>query len=174
VACSECTFMSTTEERLGLLPLKPSRSIQESNNKFLEVEFLQETERYNCPLCQSPQEATIQKKLSRCGNVLICHLKRFGNFHDKTYKDCSHFHCLSAGRGTLAVPVSVEGVVSFTHHYTLVATINHSGSLQNGHYWAYIKSDDNSGYKCNDTSVVKVCQSELYNTSPYVLIYLRV
>ena len=170
VVCSECTFMSTTEERLDMLPLQPSRSIQESVNKFLEVELLQGANRYNCPLCQSPQEATIQKQISRCGNVLICHLKRFGNFLDNTYKDCSHFQCLPAGRGTLAVPVSVEGVISFSKQYTLVATINHSGKLQNGHYWAFIKSGD-CWYKCNDTSVVKVRQSELNNSSSYILVF---
>ena len=148
VVCSECSFISTIEERLDMLPLQLCKNAHSSLSKFLEVELLDGSNRYNCPFCQSLQEATIQKKISRCGNVLICHLKCFSNFLNNTYKDCSHFHCQSA----LTVPVSVEEEISFSKHYTLVATINHSGSLNDGHYWPYVKHG-NQWFKCNDTSL---------------------
>jgi len=56
---------------------------------------------------------------------------------------------------------------------SLVASINHSGSLENGHYTAYV--DDNksgSWLHCNDKFVVPCPKEELVNTS-YLLFYMR-
>ena len=33
----------------------------------------------------------------------------------------------------------MEDEVSFKNKYSLIATINHSGTLNRGHYWAFIK-----------------------------------
>ena len=53
--------------------------------------------------------------------------------------------------------------------FTLKATINHSGTLQAGHYWAHIKYEDNGSWlKCHDTSVIAKPFSGLSNTSSYV------
>ena len=34
------------------------------------------------------------------------------------------------------VPITIEDEVSFTNKYSLIATINHSGTSNMGHYWA--------------------------------------
>ena len=39
------------------------------------------------------------------------------------------------------VPIPVEDEVSFINKYSLIATINHSGTLNRGHYWAFIKEE---------------------------------
>ena len=153
-----------------MLPLQPCKDISSSINKFQEIEPLEGSNRYNCPLCQSLQEATIQKCISKCGSVLICHLKRFGNFLDNTFKDCSTFKCLPMKDSTVSVPVLVEGETSVPKLYSLVATINHSGRLDRGHYWSFIKRD-NTWYECNDTSVTKVNTAKLNNATSYILIY---
>ena len=36
------------------------------------------------------------------------------------------------------VPI-IENEVSFTNNYSLIATIDHSGTLNKGHWWAFIK-----------------------------------
>ena len=46
--------------------------------------------------------------------------------------------------------------------YSLVATINHSGNLNAGHYWAFVKDSD-AWLECNDSSVLKVKSSALNN-----------
>ena len=57
--------------------------------------------------------------------------------------------------------------------FTLKATINHSRTLQAGHYWYHINDEDNSGWlKCNDTSVIATPFSGLSNTSSYVFLYI--
>ena len=51
----------------------------------------------------------------------------------------------------LSVPITIEDEVSFINKYSLIATINHSGTLSRGHYWAYIKDLHlPCWYLCND------------------------
>merc|ERR1712121_56112 len=170
VVCNKCSLISTTEEKLDMLPLVPNKNISDSLNKFFEVESLDGNNKYNCPLCNSLQEATIQKQISRCGNVLIVHLKRFNNIHQNTFKDCSYFNCLPSNSSSISIPISVDGVVSFRRTFSLIATINHSGRFEQGHYWAYTKHGS-IWYECNDTSVAEVKSNKINNTSSYVLIF---
>ena len=75
---------------------------------------------------------------------------------------------------SLAVPIYSEDSISFNNTYTLRATINHSGSLTAGHYWAYVK-DEEAGvwYSCDDKNVKLSKESCLNNKSAYVLFYVR-
>ena len=55
----------------------------------------------------------------------------------------------------LRLPISGDEQVCLFKEFTLKETINHSGTLQAGHYWAHIKDEDNHDLlKCNDTSVI--------------------
>ena len=71
------------------------------------------------------------------------------------------------------VPLKLDDNVSFSKEFSLVATINHSGSLNAGHYWAFIKDNIyKSWFKCDDRSILKVKPSTLNNTTSYVLFYV--
>ena len=48
--------------------------------------------------------------------------------------------------GSLQIQIIDSNKVSFFNNYSLVATINHSGSLNNGHYWVIVK--DNTTIQC--------------------------
>ena len=62
--------------------------------------------------------------------------------------------------------------VSFLNNYFLVATISHSGSLNNGHYWAIIKDvATNHWFSCNDKVVFKIKAADLKTS--YVLFFVR-
>ena len=51
----------------------------------------------------------------------------------------------------------MEDEVSFTNKYSLIATINHSGALNRGHYWAFIKDLHSSCWcSCNDRAAFNV------------------
>ena len=77
-----------------------------------------------------------------------------------------------SAKGT--VPLKLDDNVSFSKEFSLVATINHSGSLNAGHYWAIIKDNiSKSWFKCDDRSILKVKPSTLNNTTSYVLFYVR-
>ena len=73
------------------------------------------------------------------------------------------------------VPITVEDEVSFTNKYSLIATINHSGTLNRGHYWAFIKDlHSSSWYSCNDKLVFNVEERSLNNTTSYIFFYRKV
>ena len=76
----------------------------------------------------------------------------------------------------LKIPVSCENTVSFLAPFSLQATINHFGTLQERHYWSF-KSDKHASkwLKCNDKSATPVqqksltifgCDNPTYNPSP--------
>jgi len=64
--------------------------------------------------------------------------------------------------------------VSLNNTYSLVATINHSGTLLNGHYTAFVKDHhSNAWYHCNDKSVTSCPKEKVVNNSSYLLFYRR-
>ena len=48
--------------------------------------------------------------------------------------------------GVLKIPVHADDNITLNQHYSLVATINHSGNFQSGHYWANIKPHSSHGW----------------------------
>ena len=75
----------------------------------------------------------------------------------------------------LTIPITTEDEVSFINKYSLSATINHSGTLIRGHYWACIKDlHSPCWYLCNDKLVSNVEESYLNNTTSYILFYSKV
>ena len=62
----------------------------------------------------------------------------------------------------------MEDEVSFTNKYPLIATINHSGTFNRGHYWAFIKELHlSTWYSCNDKLLMlkKIMSTMLRHTS---------
>ena len=87
-----------------------------------------------------------------------------------TFKDTRFVECLPVKDHILTVPLKLDDDVSFSKEFSLVATINHSGSLNACHYWAFIKDNiSKSWFKCDDRSILKVKPSTLNNTISYVL-----
>ena len=75
----------------------------------------------------------------------------------------------------LTVPITIEDEVSFTNKYSLIATINHPGTLNRGHYWAFMKDLHFSTWcSCNDKSVFNVEENYVNNITSYILSYNKV
>ena len=73
---------------------------------------------------------------------------------------------------SLTVPVKIDNTVTLKRTFKLKATINYRGTLNLGHYWAFIREEaTDSWLKCNDTSVIKVNFNDLSNDSSYILVY---
>ena len=91
-------------------------------------------------------------------------------------KDETLISCTQSQLGQyLTVPITIEDEVSLINKYSLIATINHSGTLSRGHYWAYIKDLHlPCWYLCNDKLVSNVKESYLNNTTSYILFYSKV
>ena len=110
-------------------------------------------------------------QLTTLGSIFIVQLRRFIKINDSFVKDNTKVGCLE----NLKIKLHDNNEVSFTTNYELAATINHSGSLENGHYWAYIKDADQKAWlACNDKLVSIVEPASLTNSSSYVLFYRKV
>ena len=98
----------------------------------------------------NPNEICRLDDSSNCGHVLIIQLNRFSKFYGDTFKDTRFVECLPVKDHILTVPLKLDDV-SFSKEFSLVATINYSGSLNAGHYWAFIKDNISiSWFKCDD------------------------
>ena len=167
-SCNTCFLSSSQEASSSILPLPVMSSISESLNHFLEPEQLLGDNCWSCPQCSSYKESTRESSFKTCASILIIQLRRFTNFNGALYKDNRVVNCYLKGHPTLTVPSHPEEDISFTNEYKLVATINHSGTLARGHYWAFLKDDlSDSWWKCDDRAVLKVKPSDLNNSSMF-------
>ena len=122
--------------------------------------------------------------MSRLPPLLLIQLKRFkysvsgqsrlGKQKINTYVeyplddlDMTEF-LLPSMRSQLASPAQA--------HYRLIGVVNHSGTADFGHYYAYCKDEYNAQdnwFEYNDSSVSAVREGEVVNKNAYVLLYRR-
>ena len=93
-----------------------------------------------------------------------------------THNDANFFNCThSESDKQLVVPITAQDEVSFTNKFSLIATINHSGTLNSGHCWAFIKDLHSSSWdSCNDKLVFNVEENSLNDTTSHILFYIKV
>ena len=142
-------------------------SIQVAVNLFLKAEELQGNNRYFCNFCSSLQPATLEHEITKIGDILIVHLKRFSNFGSSVIKDIRPVKC----GHEIFVPVSFDNDITSLKKFKLYAVINHSGTLERGHYTALINNiESQSWFHCNDAAVISHKQ-DVPQDLCYVLFY---
>ena len=172
ISCNQCFCFSAKEEKLDILTIPLSPNINSSLSKFLKPEILESENKWFCPSCNCLTESTRETSIIGSSSILVIQLSRFSNSHSRLLKDQQVFNC--SPELELKVPITVEDEVSFSSKYSVVASINHSGTLEKGHYWAVVK-DSNTGdwLSCNDKVVQTVPQHSLNNTTSYILFYKK-
>ena len=170
--CDNCFSSTSREDKHDIISFPLCDSLLSSLDMFLKPEELTDNNKWFCNVCNSRQDSVRECKFVNCGTVLIIQLNRYINEGQKVYKDNRHVNCPSE---VLNIPLHIDEHLSVSRNFQLKATINHSGTINAGHYWAYIK-EQNSGQwlKCNDTSIAKVKFKELSNNSSYIFIYSSV
>ena len=176
VFCNACFCSSVSEENPDIVTLPFSVDIQTSMNQLLKLEILTSQNKWFLQSCNLLCESTRETCIINSAPILIIQLCRFSNQGGQLIKDANFFSCTqSESNKRLLVPITVEDEVSFTNKYSLIATINHSGTLNRGHYWAFIKDlHSSSWYSCNDKLVFNVEERSLNNTTSYILFYRKV
>ena len=174
VKCDTCFCSSVQEEKCDMFNLAAKKHITTSLIQLLQTESLSGDNMWSCPQCAAPQISTRKTHITSCSTVLSIQLNRYAKFNGDMFKDNRLVECLPNKNHLLKIPIRIDDTVSFSKEFSLVATINHSGNLNAGHYWAFIKeSTSNSWLQCNDRSVLKVKPSALSNNSCYVLFYVK-
>ena len=168
VTCNICLLESLNEETTDFVILPPKESLSSSISSFVSSEDLDGDNKVFCNFCENKTNSSKQLHIIKTGAIFIVQLRRFVQSANNFVKDKTTVECTK----TLVLPLSENEEVTFKPEYELVASINHSGNLNAGHYWAYIK-DCNIWYSCDDKSVKVVDRSVLNNASSYVLFYKR-
>ena len=172
------TFLcsSVSQENLDILSLQESTSIQTTLKQFLSPEILSSGNKWFHPSCKTLSESTRETCVMNSAPILAIQLCRFSNQGSQLVKDETLVSCTQSQLGQyLTVPITIEDEVSFINKYSLIATINHSGTLSRGHYWACIKDlHSPCWYLCNDKLVSNVEESYLKSTTSYILFYSKV
>ena len=165
-----------SEGNLDIVTLPVSADIQTSMTQFLKQEILTSQNKWFCPSCNLLCESTWETYIINSGPILIIQLCRFSNQRGQLVKNENFLSCTRGeSNNDLTVPITVEDEVSFTNKYSLIATINHSGTLNRGHYWAFIKDlHSSTWYSCNDKSVFNVEENYVNNATSYILFYSKV
>ena len=147
-------------------------NVDSSLEKFPSSELLKSENEWVCPSGNSCKESIKYTSFIQSAPGLVIHLKCFCNEQDRIIKDNQFFKCFP--EDSLQIRITDSNKVSFFINYSLVVTINHSGSLNNGHYWAIIKDDTtNQWFSCNDKVVFEIKADDLNNKTSYVLFYVR-
>ena len=168
-SCEHCHSFTCVETKEDIIQLPLAKSIRASLNSFLSSEYLRENDQWLCPSCNILQDSERITKFVNCGNILIIQLRRFNNFNGRCFKDNRRVDFYN---DSLTVPVKADDTVTLNKVFKLKASINHCGTIDAGHYWAFIREEtSNSWLKCNDTSIIKVNFKDLSNDSSYMLVY---
>ena len=172
VSCNTCFCSSVSEENLDIVTLPVSTDIQTSMNQFLKPEILSSQNKWFCPSCNLLFESTRETCIINSAPILIIQLCRFSNQGGQLVKNENFFSCTqSESNKDLTVPITIEDEVSFTNKYSLIATISHSGTLNRGHYWAFIKDLHSPllGTLAMTSRFFNVEENSVNNTTSYIL-----
>ena len=137
VSCNQCFCFSAKEKKLDILTIPLSPNINSSFSKFLKPEILESDNKWFCPSCNCLTESTRETSIISSGSILVIQLRRFSTSHSRLINDQQVFNC--SPDLDSKVPITVEDKVSFFTKYSLTASINHSGTLDQRHYWAILK-----------------------------------
>ncbi|XP_049776033.1 ubiquitin carboxyl-terminal hydrolase 22 [Schistocerca cancellata] len=160
-------------------------SLLDCLERFTRAEHLGSSAKIKCSNCQSYQESTKQLTMKTLPVVASFHLKRFehsSRFHKKIstfiafpeHLDMTpfmshrrnHNHSCSTGTNN----GSCRNVLG-DNRYSLFAVINHLGSLDAGHYTAFIRQQRNHWFKCDDHLITKANIQEVLDSEGYLLFY---
>jgi len=170
-SCDTCHCSETEDNNLSILSLPLKVSIPDSITERLKSVQLSKF----CPICETRTSFSKESQIISTGSFVIIHIDRFSYIEGKPIRNPKVVKCME----NLVIPISPSSlddsmVVSFNDSYSLVATINHSGSLENGHYTAHVKDPlSRSCFFCNDKMIVPCPSAKVENNTSYVLFYKR-
>ena len=165
ITCDKCNNENIREDSTKILQVPIKANLQSSLNTFLAPEVLESENAYFCNVCQSLESAIISYNLVAVGAYLIVQTKRFSQDGSGLVKHLQKIAC----NQTLSVPVISLNNSIENKKFKLLGTINHTGSLDRGHYTAFIRTPiNNSWLHCNDAAVVTSVEKNLDNNSSYI------
>jgi ubiquitin C-terminal hydrolase len=136
------------------IPDTPNPDLSDCFTKFATFETLDEKNRWTCPTCQMKVVAHKRIEIHEIPEVAIFTFNRFKNSQKNN------------------TPIKIYPRIKLEKRYLrLIATINHYGSLNGGHYVAHVSRGD-VWYRANDSTISKDnIDSILNDPSVFMVIY---
>ena len=158
VICDKCKFesVSVTPGDIMCLAIPPLQSIHSDNadkvnrpitlNECINDMFNIECVEYKCEECGNTENNIINKKLLTPPKTLIIKLKRYTQSNNMLIKNDTFIQYPQI------LDLKSNYCGSTIHTYELYGIINHSGSLNRGHYYSFIKNNTKDYNKANTGS----------------------
>ena len=175
LTCLQCGFSSVTFEAFMYLsvpiPSSPHVTLVDCVRHFTKAERVSGSNSWFCARCKTHRDSAKQLQIWRLPPVLLIHLKRFsfvGKWKQKL--DTSVSYPLSG----LDLSTMTLGPLKSTP-YQLFAVSNHTGTLDGGHYTAFVRHAVNKKFYTFDDSVVRdMSASSAVSKNGYMLFYTSV
>ena len=137
--------------------------------KLLKNFFKNETVEKYCEKCKKKAKNTKQTKIVKPPEVLNLCIQRFQDEQQKN-------ECYIEFPDILDLAEFIDNDLEYNGEtmYFLFGIINHVGTMEFGHYYSYIKINNNDWYEFNDDKVTKINTIDYNSSSVYSLFYLKV
>ena len=172
----QCNYKDYSFQKVLDLPLllnnKYSNYSNPSLNELLDEYFsIEEIEfEVKCENCKKRRTHTKETKITHPPNILILSLQRF-NEKSKRKNTCSVYFSEELN---LKKYIDKECYEENKYEYRLYAIGNHSGNIDFGHYYSYIKINDKTWYEFNDSTVSKIGRININSPYAYTFFYKKV
>ncbi|NXL59397.1 UBP50 hydrolase, partial [Chordeiles acutipennis] len=173
ITCLECKITINRPESFTVLslpiPSKSACSLQDCLKRFFQQDTLTWSNQIHCSWCGTKQDAAVKGIITKAPQIIIFHLKRF-EWQGKHNRKLSTSICYPLSNLDLS-PYSSPLACKDTE-YSLCAVVNHSGSLDDGHYVAFCKhSVTKNWYSCDDAQITTIPNSSVQTDTAYLLFY---
>lgn len=159
--CTKCEKSSIKKEKFYSISIgiHDQKSVTDALKHFFIKEKINEF--IFCPTCNQKEAFNKQMTIESLPAILVLHLKRFVSFKNGVAKDNT----------TLEVPQILDcELFKKKGIYRLIGAICHTGNLEFGHYFTYLKVE-NKWKKFDDEKISNVNADVVLGSPTYMLFY---
>lgn len=176
VVCQSCQGVSTTIDPFWDISLDlgevqqgcgPPKSLIDCLERFTRAEHLGSSAKIKCSSCKTYQESTKQLSMRTLPIVASFHLKRFEHSSSVNKKISTFISFPSELDMTPFMAQRIDDR-SGDCRYSLYAVINHIGSLDIGHYTAYVRHHKDVWVKCDDHIITLATLKQVLDSEGWV------
>lgn len=173
--CGICHTSSVNYEEFSILSLPIPKAItcniMECFRQYFKEHQLDSLNQWKCIKCGMKTPSTQKMTLIKKPSILIIQLKRFDNNLIKN--NCFIQYPINLNHQYTGLPINPQ-LNSFK--YELYSVVCHRGSINNGHYSAFVYKGDKTGWYYFDDTVFRSVQtlSEIITQDAYLLFYRQV
>ncbi|XP_064545392.1 ubiquitin carboxyl-terminal hydrolase nonstop [Drosophila montana] len=179
VVCQACNGVSTTFDPFWDISLDlgettthggvTPKTLIDCLERYTRAEHLGSAAKIKCSTCKSYQESTKQFSLRTLPSVVSFHLKRFEHsaLIDRKISSFIQFPV----EFDMTPFMSEKNNAYGDFRFSLYAVVNHVGTIDTGHYTAYVRHQKDTWVKCDDHVITMASLKQVLDSEGYLLFY---